>query len=381
MTLRTALAVMACLTLASGATAETRTWYIAADDVVWNFAPSGMNQITGKPLGEDEAFWAVRSKYKIGSEYKKSMYREYTDATFKTLKPRPADQAYLGIMGPLIRAEVGDTIRIVFRNNTSFPATLHPHGVFYNKDSEGAPYVDKTAGDDKLDDGVPPSGTHTYVWEVTERAGPGPSDGSSILWMYHSHANEMRDVNTGLMGPMIITRSGMAGKDGMPRDVDREFVVTFYEFLENESWYIQENIKTYIEDPGSVAVVEDGFGGKVMVVKDEPGAADYNLVESLNGFTYGNMPMLTMKAGERVRWYIMGSTNFEVHAPHWHGNVVDVHGMKMDTLALLTMGMITANMVPDNPGVWLFHCHVGGHFIAGMIGRYEVLPAKRMGEK
>jgi len=34
-----------------------------------------------------------------------------------------------------------------------------------------------------------------------------------------------------------------------------------------------------------------------------------------------------------------------------------------------------ADMVPDNPGVWLFHCHMNGHFGGGMYTRFTVLPA------
>ncbi len=48
----------------------------------------------------------------------------------------------------------------------------------------------------------------TYTWTVPERAGPGPMDPSSILWMYHSHFNESRDMNSGLLGPIIISRKG-----------------------------------------------------------------------------------------------------------------------------------------------------------------------------
>jgi hephaestin len=47
--------------------------------------------------------------------------------------------------------------------------------------------------------------------------------------------------------------------------------------------------------------------------------------------------------------------------------------MRTDTLPLMPMGMIVADMVPDNPGTWLFHCHVGPHFDAGMIARYTVV--------
>ena len=76
---------------------------------------------------------------------------------------------------------------------------MHPHGVFYEKSSEGAPYADGTSGLDKADDGVPPGGTHVYTWPVPDRAGPGPMDGSSVLWMYHSHVDEVRDINTCLL--------------------------------------------------------------------------------------------------------------------------------------------------------------------------------------
>jgi hypothetical protein len=73
---------------------------------------------------------------------------------------------------------------------------------------------------------------------------------------------------------------------------------------------------------------------------------------------YGNTPGLTMRVGQRVRWYVMGSTNFEFHAPHWHGNVVVTNHMRTDVGMLLPMGMFVADMVPDNPGKWFFHCHV-----------------------
>jgi manganese oxidase len=42
-------------------------------------------------------------------------------------------------------------------------------------------------------------------------------------------------------------------------------------------------------------------------------------------------------------------------------------------VSLLPASMVVADMVPDNPGVWLFHCHVNDHLTAGMIGRYRVV--------
>lgn len=44
--------------------------------------------------------------------------------------------------GPVIRAEVGDTIQVVFYNRASQPFSMQPHGVFYEKDYEGTVYND-----------------------------------------------------------------------------------------------------------------------------------------------------------------------------------------------------------------------------------------------
>jgi manganese oxidase len=167
---------------------KTRTYYIAADPVDWDYAPRGIDEITGKPFNEDENVFVEQGEHRIGDTYRKALYREYTVDSFSELKERPKDQEYLGALGPLVRAEVGDTIKVVFKNNTDFPASLHAHGVFYKKGSEGAPYQDGTSGDkNKGDDVVNPGGEHTYTWKVPERAGPGPNDPSSIAWMYHSH--------------------------------------------------------------------------------------------------------------------------------------------------------------------------------------------------
>jgi FtsP/CotA-like multicopper oxidase with cupredoxin domain len=354
---------------------STHTYFIAADEVEWDYAPDGMNEITGKPFGEAEAFWVETGPHKIGRVYTKAIYREYTDETFTTLKSRPPEWEHLGALGPLIRASVGDTIRVVFRNNVPFATALHPHGVFYDKDSEGAPYADGTAAADRADDGVAPGETHTYVWPVPERAGPSPDGPSSAFWMYHSHVDEVQDVNAGLIGPMIITARGRARPDGTPDDVDREFVVSFHEMFENESYYIQQNLHAHASDAGALVMTKDPFGSPLLVQPADPAAVpDYNLMESMNGFVYGNVPGLVMRQGERVRWYVMGTTNFEVHAPHWHGNTVEIEGMRSDVASLVTMGMIIADMTPDNPGTWLFHCHVAPHLEGGMSSLYTVQP-------
>ena len=170
---------------------KVRTYYIAADRVAWDYAPAHSNLITGKRFGETENVFVKRGTHRIGSKYLKSLYRQYTDATFKHLALVPPQWRHLGFLGPTIQAEVGDTIVVNFKNNTPFRASMHPHGVFYNKDSEGAIYNDGTSGKDKADDAVKPGATHTYGWQVPERAGPGPGDESSVMWMYHGHTDEV----------------------------------------------------------------------------------------------------------------------------------------------------------------------------------------------
>src|SRR5436190_247897 len=89
----------------------THTYYIAADELRWDYAPRGRH-LTGAPIAEPDDTAASPTTFV------KAIYREYTDNTFKTLKPRPPEWDHLGILGPLIRAEVGDTVAVVFRNQT-----------------------------------------------------------------------------------------------------------------------------------------------------------------------------------------------------------------------------------------------------------------------
>jgi hephaestin len=70
---------------------KTRTYYVAADVVAWDYAPSGMDQITGAPFSPIASLWTVRGPEQLGRVYKKALFREYSDGSFKTLKPRPPE--------------------------------------------------------------------------------------------------------------------------------------------------------------------------------------------------------------------------------------------------------------------------------------------------
>jgi FtsP/CotA-like multicopper oxidase with cupredoxin domain len=339
---------------------KVRTYYIAADEVAWDYAPQQRNMIRGTRFGPEASVFVRRGRDRIGHVYVKSLFRGYTDATFRHRAPVPARWRHLGFLGPAIEAEVGDTIRVVFRNNTRFPASMHPHGVLYAKSSEGSRYDDGTSPAAKRDDRVRPGGTYTYVWKVPERAGPADHDDSSVGWMYHGHVDEVADTYSGLMGPLIVTRKGMARPDGSPMDVDREIFSLFMVVDENQSQYLDQNVRRYARDPRSVNVDDEGFH-------------ESNLMHSINGYVYGNGPRIVLRSGERVRWYTMSmGTEVDLHTPHWHGNTVTEMGHRTDVVSLLPASMAMVDMVPDNPGIWLFHCHVSDHISAGMSTRYEV---------
>ena len=95
-------------------TPPTRTYYIAAENTTWNYAPTGKDQMTGKPV---PAPWGEQLVYK------KVRYFEYTDDSFTKKKPQPA---WLGIFGPVIRGVEGDTIKVVFYNKASKPYRCIP---------------------------------------------------------------------------------------------------------------------------------------------------------------------------------------------------------------------------------------------------------------
>lgn len=332
-----------------------REYWIAADEVLWDYAPSfPINLMTGEEFTDDQKVFVEAG---IGRKYLKSVYQEYTPG-FGTIKERnKRKKANLGLLGPIIRAEVGETIVVHFKNNTRFPASIHPHGVFYTKSSEGAPYNDGTNASGKADDSVFPGSSYTYVWSVPKRSGPARNDPSSVMWPYHSHVRTTADTNAGLIGAMIITRKGMAKADGSPRDVDREFVSLFNVYDENVSNYLDINLQNC--STGSCDPDDEAF-------------QESNLMHSMNGLLWGNNTY-TMNKGERVRWHVFAmGTEVDLHTPHWHGATLQHNGNRVDVTEILPAASKSLTFRPDVAGVWMYHCHVNDHLDAGMMTVFTV---------
>jgi manganese oxidase len=368
-TLTLALPMLLLLPAATTTTGKTRTFYIGVEKILWDYAPSGQNKIKNIKLTQDPdaAIFTVSAANRVGRKYQKLRYTEFTDSSFKTRKADidPSYRAtwqHLGLLGPTLHAEVGDTLKVVLKNLTpaqdKLAISLHVHGAKYDKSSEGALYNDGTSGKDKLDDAVKAGQTYTYTWHIDEAAGPAKMDGSSIVWMYHSHTDEITDTYSGLLGALIVTAQGQAKPDGSPQGINREFVTAFEVMNENKSLLAAQNFARFSSQTTS-----------------DPEFEESNLMHAINGFVYGNLPGLNVKLGEKIRWYTLAmGTEVDLHTPHWHGETVEVMGTRMDMLELLPGSMKVADMTPRSAGTWLYHCHVNDHITAGMQALFTVSP-------
>ncbi|MGB1298455.1 MAG: copper oxidase, partial [Psychrobium sp.] len=68
--------------------AVERVYYVAAEEIEWDYAPKHFNLMMGMPLKDSQKVFVETSDKTIGSKYKKAIYREYTDGTFSTIKQR-----------------------------------------------------------------------------------------------------------------------------------------------------------------------------------------------------------------------------------------------------------------------------------------------------
>lgn len=320
--------------------AATREYWIAAEKVEWNYAPSGQNLIRpAMGLG-------VWGKTLV---YQKYRYIQYTDDTYATHVEQPV---WMGILGPQIHAVEGDSVKVHFLNRADKPLSIHVHGLQYDEENEGADMKGSGAA-------VQPGSTFTYHWEADSDAAPGPNDLSSIVWIYHSHVDAVTEVYDGLIGTVVVTKKGMerAPEDPRPKDIDKALTTLFLVFDENGREIVESGRTAAYESPE----------------EEEEG----NLKHAINGFIFGNLKGLEVEQNDKVRWYLIGlGTEVDMHTAHWHGQTVLNAGKRTDVVELLPGTMVTVDMTAKTPGNWLYHCHVADHITAGMNTRWRVVPKR-----
>ncbi|VDI11014.1 Hypothetical predicted protein [Mytilus galloprovincialis] len=268
-----------------------RDYFITAEEHWWDYAPSKQNLITNDRTISDRLIQTT--EYRIGSVYKKVKLKQFTDGSFRReIEPAP----WMGYVGPTIKGETGDVLYVHFRNLASRPYGLHPHGVQYFKDSEGSLYMDGTSGRDKLDDTVPPGYTYTYRWSMLNTFAPTKDDENCVPVGYHPHVRSTKDIDTGVVGILLICKPGTLNPDNSRKDVDREFVLYADTVNETNSWLIDQSLNLCLNPQRCRQLFNQ---------KNEAFITD-TLMYSINGYIYGNLPDFPVYEGEKVAFYAMG---------------------------------------------------------------------------
>ena len=279
---------------------RTREYWVAAVPITWNVVPNGRDAIEGQTFAPDRTV------------FRTVVYRGFTRGWRRPLPAQPFLQA--GITGPFLRAAVGDTIKVHFKNMDSEfrrPHSMHFHGVHYRMESDGAfiPGFSGRGAD------VKPGQQYTY----TLRAGPQ----SAGIWPYHDHSPSMHDsIAGGMYGALSIDEPGASRPD-------REFLVFF---------------------------------------------GTHQDFMTINGRAFvGNTPVFRARVGQRVRWNVLAIGEefhtFHIHGHRWRG----ADGGTIDTRVIGPAESFRFSFLEDAAGAWPYHCHVEGHMANGMIGIYRVL--------
>jgi FtsP/CotA-like multicopper oxidase with cupredoxin domain len=214
----------------------------------------------------------------------------------------------------LIRVRVGDRVRVHFKNLDNLPRaahSMHFHGVHYAPSSDGA-YVPGFSGRD-----ANVKFGQSYTYRLTA------GRDSVGVWPYRDHSPSMDEsIKGGMFGMLSILGPH-------ERPPDREFEVVF-----------------------------SPFGQDFMAI-------------DRRAFV-GNTPVFHATVGQAVQWDVMAMGS-DFHTFHVHGHRwVDPGNVPWDTRTLGRAESFRIRWREDNPGTWLYHCHVEDHMARRMIGIYHV---------
>jgi manganese oxidase len=293
------LGVVASLALVSSpAHGATKHYWIAAVPQTWNIVPSGRDPISGMTFpAEDTTMETV-------------LFKRFTRNWASAWRNRSVVGDNDGIPGPTIRARVGDTVVVHFRNqDTERPHSMHFHGFRYAFPSDGS-FIPGSSGPGG---NVQPGRSFTY--RLVARPG------SRGVWSYHDHSATMHES---IMGGMYGASSILGRRERRPT---RENIVFFSHHR--------------------------GF-------------------ETVNGRAFiRNTPTFRARVGDLVQWSVLAIGN-EFHTFHLHGHRWRSGSEFIDTRTIGPGESFRFRIREDVPGTWLYHCHVENHIRAGMEGLYRV---------
>ncbi|KAK3599427.1 hypothetical protein CHS0354_036446 [Potamilus streckersoni] len=342
---------------------KIRRHFIKIEEVVWDYAPEG-NQFDSEDgsltsEGSNSYLYFSKENGGIGGKYKKALYVEYTDSTFK--KKKRGKVSEYGLMGPILGADVGDTLKVVLLNEASRPYSIHPQGVRFDKFNEGYSYND--SNDDPTYDFVKPGKQKTFYWTVPEYLGPMEKDEVCFLRYYTSAVDYVRDFHSGLVGPILICKKGTFDT----QEEKRRFILMFSIMDENKSWYLQDNIKAF-SNPSIYTISSTDL-------------ARSNQMHCINGYMYGNVHKLIVFPGREYKFHVMSlGSSTDIHTVYIHGRVLNVNGQTFTAYAIPpgTTATLNVNFHSDSDlgYKWALVDRVMPHLSAGVSALITVNPVE-----
>ncbi|XP_008070452.1 coagulation factor VIII-like, partial [Carlito syrichta] len=320
----------------------TRRYYLGTVELSWDYTQS---DLLGELHVDTRSPPKVPRSFPLNTSvmYKKTVFVEFTDHLFNIVKPRPP---WMGLLGPTIRAEVYDTVIITLKNMASHPVSLHAVGVSYWKASEGAEYNDQTSQREKEDDKVFPGESHTYVWQVLKENGPMASDPPCLTYSYLSHVDLVKDLNSGLIGALLVCREGSLAKERTQNL--HEFVLLFAVFDEGKSWHSDTK-------------------DSMMQETDAAPAQAWPKMHTVNGYVNRSLPGLIGCHRKSVHWHVIGmGTTPEVHSIFLEGHTFLVRNHRQASLEISPITFLTAQTLLMDLGQFLLFCHISSHQHDGM---------------
>lgn len=281
------------------------------------------------------------------------------------------DPATASVPGPTIRVTEGDTVVVHFKSMVAgFNHTLHFHGQNVPFDQDGVPYVTQAP--------IEPDAEFTYVF-IAKPAG---------TYWYHCHVDAQHHIDMGMYGALIVDPQDPAED---PR-YDKEFLMIVDEMdrfhLEGgqpaagnapqdgspesyEEWLRRQASDSVNRNP---QVADRVTGSPARPARDwypttyAPYTAEYNTF-LINGQAFPYTQPLLVKEGDiiRVRLINAGNTVFAMHLHGHHVLVTHKDGVLLespywvDTILIGPSERYDLYAKMDNPGMWDFHDHIGGH--------------------
>ncbi|KAI9251553.1 hypothetical protein BY458DRAFT_523818 [Sporodiniella umbellata] len=170
-----------------------------------------------------------------------------------------------------------------------------------------------------------PNQTYEYVWKVLPRAGPGPADGNSIVWGYHSHVSES-DVYMGLYGAILIYRPGTLSYD--------EVVSSFF----SESQYFEKTLTKFEQN------TQDNQQMK----------SKSHIYSVINGLINSSPPDLIFRK-KKVVWHLVAwGTFWDTHHIKWSHGDITFHNKKVNQIRLYPASFYTVTLTFKTSGQYKF---------------------------